>query len=190
MSCISFWLVLDRWLRQTRNSDIRQGRINIYRMGNNKEYAGGSAVFKERTKGSLIVKIYVDGRKLFKKRTRDNDPTVQWKLNPPMWASSWIPRDALTSYSNLNLEASSKMDLVWRSNWLNVNHTTWRGNFVRRPQRHSMIVSGWFHLVLGSLKVSRPYEQLCLCRAYMLLSRAQAKRRSNGHHQCPCPSAC
>jgi hypothetical protein len=55
-------------------------------MGDNKYYAGGSVVLMERTKGSLIVKIYVDGRKLkvFEKRTRDNDPTVQWELNPPM----------------------------------------------------------------------------------------------------------
>ncbi|KIM72858.1 hypothetical protein PILCRDRAFT_15737 [Piloderma croceum F 1598] len=45
---------------------------------------GGSAVFKERPKGSLIVKIYVDGRKLFKKCTRDNDLTVQWELNSPI----------------------------------------------------------------------------------------------------------
>jgi hypothetical protein len=47
--------------------------------------AGGSVtVLNERTKGSLIVKLYIDGRKLFEKRTRDNDPTVQWELNPPM----------------------------------------------------------------------------------------------------------
>ena len=53
-------------------------------MGDNKYYAGGSAVFKERTKGSLIVKLYVDSRKLFEKRTRNNDLTVRWELNPPM----------------------------------------------------------------------------------------------------------
>jgi hypothetical protein len=53
-------------------------------MGDNKYCAGGSAVFKERTKVSLIVKLYVDDRKLFEKRTRDNDLIVRWELNPPM----------------------------------------------------------------------------------------------------------
>ncbi|KIM72488.1 hypothetical protein PILCRDRAFT_16095 [Piloderma croceum F 1598] len=43
------------------NSDIRQVRIDIHRMGDNKYYAGRSAVFKERIKGLLIVKLYVDG---------------------------------------------------------------------------------------------------------------------------------
>jgi hypothetical protein len=53
-------------------------------MGDNKYNAGGSAVFTERNKGSLIVKLYVDGRKLFEKRTRNNDLTVRWELNSPM----------------------------------------------------------------------------------------------------------
>jgi hypothetical protein len=45
-------------------------------MGDNKHYAGRSAVFRECTKGSLIVKLYVNGRKLFEKRTGDNDLIV------------------------------------------------------------------------------------------------------------------
>jgi hypothetical protein len=36
-----------------------------------KNTAGGSVVLKERTKGSLIVKLYI------------NDLAVQWELNPP-----------------------------------------------------------------------------------------------------------
>ena len=65
-------------------------------------------------------------------------------------------------YWNLNPQESSNMDLLWRSNWLNVNHTTWHAKFVLRFQRHSMIVNGWFHLVLESLKVGIFFGDGCL----------------------------
>ena len=39
-------------------------------------HAGGKAVFKACPKGFLIVKLYVDGRKLFKESTHHNDLTA------------------------------------------------------------------------------------------------------------------
>ena len=45
-------------------------------------------VLKEPAKGYLILKIYVDDRKLFEKRLSATDLTVLWELNPPMSVSS------------------------------------------------------------------------------------------------------
>ena len=45
-------------------------------------------MLKERAKGYLIVKIYIDDRKLFEKRISATDLTVLWELNPPMSVSS------------------------------------------------------------------------------------------------------
>ena len=60
-------------------------------MGDNEYYAGGSVVLKERAKGYVTVKIYVDDRKLLEKRISATDHTdliVSWELNPPMSVSS------------------------------------------------------------------------------------------------------
>ena len=53
-------------------------------MGDIEYYVGGSVVLKKRPKGYLTVKVYIDNRKLFKKRISPTDLTVQWELNPPM----------------------------------------------------------------------------------------------------------
>ena len=41
--------------------------FTLYRVGDNKYHVGGSVVLKERPKGYLTVKVYIDNRKLFKK---------------------------------------------------------------------------------------------------------------------------
>ena len=58
--------------------------FTLYRVGDNKYHVGGSVVLKEPPKGYLTVKVYIDNRKLFKKRISPTDLTVQWELNPPM----------------------------------------------------------------------------------------------------------
>ena len=44
-------------------------------------------MLSERSEGSLIVKIYLDRQRRFKNEIKlglDDDPNVQWELNPPM----------------------------------------------------------------------------------------------------------
>ena len=157
-------------------------------MGDNRYYAGGSVVLVERNKGPCIVKIYVDGQKLLEKRTRDKDPGVQWESNPPMWASCLIfwgtlpqhlePGRILKNGSHLAIKLTTRK-----------YHLTSEVRAEASLQCRSMIVNGWFHLVLGSLKVSIFCGQ-DLCRSQILLCRAQAKWRSNSHHQCHCTSTC
>jgi len=48
------------------------------------QISGGSAVFKARIKGEIIVRLYVDDRNLFEGPSRRNDLTVRWQLNPPI----------------------------------------------------------------------------------------------------------
>ena len=58
--------------------------FTLYRVGDDEYHVGGSVVLKECPKGYLTVKVYVDNRRLFKKRISATDQTVQWELNPPM----------------------------------------------------------------------------------------------------------
>jgi hypothetical protein len=44
---------------------------------------GGSAAFEERTKGSLTVRLSVDGNTIFKKDFPNNALAVQWDLSAP-----------------------------------------------------------------------------------------------------------
>ena len=65
-------------------------------VGDNEYHAGGSVVLKKPAKGYLVVKMSVDGQKLFKKRISATDLIVLWELNPPMSVSSSIYVDVLT----------------------------------------------------------------------------------------------
>ena len=58
--------------------------FTLYRVGDNEYHVGGSAVLKERPKGYLTVKVYIDDRKIFKKRISATDLIVRWELNPPV----------------------------------------------------------------------------------------------------------
>ena len=65
-------------------------------VGDNEYRAGGSVVLKKPAKGYLVVKMSIDGRKLFKKRISATDLIVLWELSPPMSVSSSIYVDILT----------------------------------------------------------------------------------------------
>ena len=53
-------------------------------------------MLKKPAKGYLVVKMSIDGRKLFKKRISVTDLTVLWELSLPMSVSSSIYVDVLT----------------------------------------------------------------------------------------------
>ena len=56
---------------------------------------GGTIVLKERSKGSLTIKFFVDDKQICKKHLNDDTLTLKWELNSPLWGSRLISKDAL-----------------------------------------------------------------------------------------------